>query len=48
MTVSPSLIPTLLPEGEGPCIPLPAGEGLRVKEITWHDEFAMNYENINK
>jgi hypothetical protein len=27
-----SLIPTLLPEGEGLCFPLPPGEGLRVRE----------------
>ena len=28
-----SLIPTLLPGGEGLCIPLPPGEGPRVREI---------------
>jgi hypothetical protein len=47
MTVAraaPSLIPTLLPKGEGTYIPLPSGEGLRVREETECEDIVVYFE----
>lgn len=37
-----SLIPTLLPEGEGLFIPRPSGEGSRVREVSRITEKPIN------
>ncbi|CAG0939307.1 hypothetical protein GALLN_00550 [Gallionellaceae bacterium] len=46
MTTAPSLIPTLLPEGEGLIVPLTSGEGSRARGNSKKDELTLAIKTL--